>query len=74
MLARVSRGSEKMTENEVKAGDIVMAPGDNLGIVVGIYGIGYCEVLINKGTNRARVIPYRAADLRRIPYKPTASQ
>jgi hypothetical protein len=52
---------------KIEEGDIVLAPGDNLGIVVGIYGLGYCEVLINKGTRSARIIPYREADLRRLP-------
>lgn len=52
---------------QIEEGDIVLAPGDNLGIVVGIYGLGYCEVLINKGTRSARIIPYRQTDLRRLP-------
>jgi hypothetical protein len=53
--------------DQVGEGDIVLVPGDNLGIVVGIYGTGYCEVLINKGTSRAKIIPYRHADLKRLP-------
>lgn len=53
--------------SEISEGDIVLTPGENLGIVVGIYGIGYCEVLINKGTQRAQIMPYRQIDLRRLP-------
>jgi hypothetical protein len=53
--------------DQVGEGDIVLAPGDNIGIVIGIYGMGYCEVLINKGTSSARIIPYRQADLKRLP-------
>lgn len=51
----------------ISAGDIVLTPGENLGIVIGIYGLGYCEVLINKGTKTARILPFRHIDLRRLP-------
>jgi hypothetical protein len=50
-------------------GDIVLTPGENLGLVVGIYGQGYCEVLINKGTKSARILPFRHIDLKRLPPK-----
>lgn len=56
--------------DSVNEGDLVMIPGGKLGIVVGIYGLGYCEVLINKGKQNARVIPYRQADLRKLPASP----
>lgn len=58
--------------SDISEGDIVLTPGENLGIVVGIYGIGYCEVLINKGTQRAQILPYRQVDLRRLPSVPDA--
>jgi len=51
----------------ISEGDIVLTPGENLGIVVGIYGQGYCEVLINKGAKTARILPFRHMDLRRLP-------
>jgi hypothetical protein len=51
----------------ISAGDIVLTPGSHLGIVVGIYGLGYCEVLINKGTKSARILPFRHIDLRKLP-------
>lgn len=53
--------------DDIGEGDIVLTPGENLGIVVGIYGLGYCEVLINKNTHRARIVPYRKLDLKRLP-------
>lgn len=53
--------------DEIDAGDIVLTPGEKLGIVVGIYGMGYCEVLMNKDTINPRVLPFRKADLRRLP-------
>jgi hypothetical protein len=53
-------------EDRIDEGDIVRAPGDVLGIVVGIYGLGYYEVLINKGMQSARIVPYRKSDLQRI--------
>jgi hypothetical protein len=56
---------QSQTDN-VRSGDIVVTPGNKLGIVVGIYGLGYCEVLINRGTNRAQVVPYRQSDLKRF--------
>jgi hypothetical protein len=54
-------------DDKITEGDIVRAPGDVLGIVVGIYGLGYCEVLINKGMQSARIVPYRKSDLQRLP-------
>lgn len=54
-------------DEKIVEGDIVRAPGDILGIVVGIYGLGYCEVLINKGMQSARIVPYRKSDLQRLP-------
>ena len=51
----------------IVAGDIVLTPGENLGIVVGIYGQGYYEVLINKGMKSAKILPFRRNDLRRLP-------
>lgn len=55
-----------MPEFAFREGDLVVTPGDKLGIVVGIYGLGYCEVLINKGTHNARVVPYRHIDLKNV--------
>ena len=48
---------------QVEEGDLVIAPSGQCGIVIGIYGQGYCEVLINKGKKDARIIPYRREDL-----------
>lgn len=62
-----------LKSDSIGEGDIVLTPGENLGIVVGIYGIGYCEVLINKGTQNARIVPYRRTDLRKLPGGPEAS-
>lgn len=53
--------------DEIGAGDIVLTPGEKIGIVVGIYGVGYCEVLMNKDTASPRVLPFRKTDLRRLP-------
>lgn len=48
-------------------GDIVLTPSSALGIVVGIYGSGYFEVLLNKGSRDARVVPFRQIDLKKLP-------
>jgi hypothetical protein len=61
-----------MQAEPVREGDLVTIPGGNIGIVVGIYGLGYCEVLINNGPHRARVMPYRQVDLVRLPAKQDA--
>lgn len=52
--------------DSVNEGDLVMIPGGKLGIVVGIYGLGYCEVLINRSTKSPKVVPFRALDLKKI--------
>lgn len=52
---------------DIDPGDLVMTPGDHLGIVVGVYGLGYCEVLLNKGTPNAKILPFRQIDLRQLP-------
>lgn len=49
--------------DSISEGDIVLTPGENLGIVVGIYGLGYCEVLINRNTSNVKIVPYRKTDL-----------
>lgn len=68
-------GEKMSTQAEtISAGDIVLTPGENLGIVVGIYGQGYCEVLINKGTKIARIVPFRHIDLRRLPQQIESTQ
>ena len=67
---RLLHGEKMSTQsNVISEGDIVLTPGENLGIVVGIYGQGYCEVLINKGTKTARILPFRHIDLTRLPPK-----
>ena len=53
---------------DIDPGDLVITPGDHLGIVIGIYGLGYCEVLLNKGTTNAKIIPFRQIDLKRLPH------
>ena len=50
----------------IAPGDIVMTPSSALGIVVGVYGAGYFEVLLNKGSSSARVTPFRQIDLVKI--------
>lgn len=52
--------------DDISEGDIVVAPGEKIGIVVGIYGAGYCEVMINRGAQSTRIVPYRSLDLRKI--------
>jgi hypothetical protein len=52
---------------EIDAGDIVLTPSKKIGIVVGIYGAGYYEVLMNKDTQNPRVLPFRRTDLKRLP-------
>jgi len=62
------RGEKMSTSADpISEGDIVLTPGENLGLVVGIYGQGYFEVLINRGTKTARILPFRHTDLRRLP-------
>lgn len=57
-----------MSSHEIIApGDIVLTPSSALGIVVGIYGAGYFEVLLNKGSSNARVMPFRQIDLIKLP-------
>ena len=53
--------------DQITEGDIVLTPGEKLGIVVGIYGLGYCEVLINRDSHNVRVLPFRQVDLKRLP-------
>lgn len=72
---KLNLGEKMSTQvDNISAGDIVLTPGENLGIVVGIYGQGYCEVLINKGTKSARIMPYRHIDLRRLPQEADSSR
>ena len=58
---------------DIDPGDLVITPGEHLGIVVGIYGLGYCEVLLNKGTPNAKIIPFRQIELRRLPQSKDAA-
>jgi len=60
---------EKMVKqaDQISEGDIVFVPGERLGIVVGIYGLGYCEVLINRDSQNAKILPFRKNDLKKLP-------
>jgi len=55
----------------LEEGDLVIDPAGQCGIVVGIYGQGYFEVLINKGKKDARILPYRRQDLSPVKQDPS---
>jgi len=51
-----------MQQVEITKGDIVKIPTGKLGLVVGIYGTGYYEVLVTRG-KISKIVPYRLQDL-----------
>jgi len=66
-MKRIESGVAMSHHNLISLGDIVMTPSSALGIVVGIYGAGYFEVFLNKGSSSARIVPFRQIDLVKIP-------
>jgi len=47
---------------QINKGDIVKVQTGKIGIVVGVYGSGYYEVLLTR-KNSSRIVPFRQQDL-----------
>ena len=51
-----------MQKIDIIKGDIVKTPTGKIGLVVGIYGTVYYEVLVTRGKS-TKIVPYRYQDL-----------